>query len=148
MSGLKYRFYFCLWCLCPAHSLHCQPHRAIHQMKAAMAAASLFLGQGSEMFPPCSPSPSGSGSYSNVKSSNTFPPKSCQEISQVECTHLSTDCKTHNPLLLSHHQFLIVFLMWERKVPNLLSSSSLGLSFCTLPHSHYFLFWRQFWMKT
>lgn len=93
MPSHKHKFYFCLWCLWPAHSPHCHPQRAIHHMEAAVATASSFPGWAERCFLLVFLPPSGSGSYVNIKSSSTFSPKSCQDISKVKCIHLSIDCK-------------------------------------------------------
>lgn len=65
--------------------------------------------------------------------SSIFTPKSCQEFSQVQCTHLSINCKSQYPPSLSHPPFLLQSLPGEEgKSPIFFFSQSFILYLTTL----------------
>lgn len=139
MSSHKHEFYICTLTLLP-------PTRAIHHMKTAdcsWAISKLGLGD----VPSLLSCPQWFWILWHVKISSTFSPKSCQELSQAQWTHLSINYKSHSPLPSPIHHFLTILAMWGRKIPYLLSSF-LNLLLYTLSHSIYFLFWRQLLIKT
>ena len=132
MSSHKHKFYFCLWCLCLAHSPHYHPQGAIHHVKTAVAAAGLCPGWGWGMFPPCSPAPRGSGCYGNVEMSSISSPKRCQNsVKYNVLLPLAYTTSPSVPLPSPIHRFQQSLPCEERKSPISSLLFSIFFFFCT-----------------